>query len=122
MRKILSALLLQCPSCDKGKMYRNRNPFNIMQLFDMYDECPNCQQDFQIEPGFYYGAMFVSYTLSAFLLFLPLGIGLIVLGSVSHTFLFTTIISLCLFYTYIFKVSRSIWLHFIVRIHKDDDK
>ena len=29
----------------------------------MYDNCPNCGLRFEIEPGFFYGAMFVSYAI-----------------------------------------------------------
>jgi len=31
----------------------------------MYTQCQECHQTFEPEPGFYYGAMFVSYIFSA---------------------------------------------------------
>jgi hypothetical protein len=33
----------------------------------MYNFCPICNQDFEIEPGFYYGSMYFSYALTVLL-------------------------------------------------------
>jgi hypothetical protein len=30
----------------------------------MNKECPVCGQDFEVEPGFYYGSMYISYALT----------------------------------------------------------
>jgi len=80
----------------------------------MPDECPNCQQDFVIEPGFWFGAMFVSYFLCSLLMLIPIGIGILVMGSIGWPFVITNICILFVFYIYIFKVSRSIYIHLIV--------
>lgn len=80
----------------------------------MPDECPSCKQDFVIEPGFWFGAMFVSYFISAMAMFIPMGIGILILGSIGWPFVFSTIAVVLLFYVYIFKVSRSIYIHLVV--------
>lgn len=86
----------------------------------MPEECPRCKQDFIIEPGFWFGAMFVSYFLSAFAMLIPIGIGILVLGSVGWPFVLTTIFVMLLFYVYIFKLSRSIYFHLVVKMQEID--
>lgn len=50
----LSAILRQrCPVCLEGPMYSG--------LLTMYDRCPQCGHEFEREPGFFQGAMYVSW-------------------------------------------------------------
>jgi uncharacterized protein (DUF983 family) len=50
----LSAVLRQrCPVCLEGPMYSG--------LFRMYERCPECSHQFEREPGFFQGAMYVSW-------------------------------------------------------------
>lgn len=55
---------LLCPKCGEGKLFKNPNPYNIKMIGDMPDHCPNCHLAFMPEPGFYYGAMFMSYVVT----------------------------------------------------------
>ncbi|SHM21730.1 Protein of unknown function [Hymenobacter psychrotolerans DSM 18569] len=55
-------LALRCPRCHEGKIFTSRAlSFNFA---DMPEVCPVCGQPPEPEPGFYYGAMFVSYAFS----------------------------------------------------------
>ena len=54
----LRAILRQrCPRCRRGRMFRGRLTMN--------DPCPVCGLVFQREEGYFLGAMYVSYALSA---------------------------------------------------------
>src|SRR5206468_11713822 len=58
----LRAIIRQrCPVCLQGAMFRGR--------FEMNTTCPVCGHRFEREPGFFQGAMYVSY-----------GIGIVYLG------------------------------------------
>ncbi|MDB5267088.1 MAG: hypothetical protein JWP58_128 [Hymenobacter sp.] len=58
-----SALLaLRCPRCHEGKIFTSRAL--SVHFADMPEVCPVCGQPTEPEPGFYYGAMFVSYAFS----------------------------------------------------------
>lgn len=58
-----SALLaLRCPRCHEGNIFTSRAL--SFQFADMPEACPVCGQPTEPEPGFYYGAMFVSYAFS----------------------------------------------------------
>jgi len=66
-RTRLRALWLQrCPVCFQGAMFRGG--------FAMHPVCPVCGHRFEREPGFFQGAMYVSY-----------GIGIVYLGILALT-------------------------------------
>ena len=50
----------RCPRCRKGKMFVHP-AHNLLRFNAMHEECPNCGVRLQPEPGFYQGAMYVSY-------------------------------------------------------------
>jgi hypothetical protein len=63
-----SIFSMKCPRCRRGNMFKNNNPYSKLRLshiFDMYDNCPECNQKFDMgEPGFWYGTGYVSYALA----------------------------------------------------------
>jgi len=64
-----SALLeCKCPRCRQGEMYRTPL-FHKWYDRKMNDACEVCAQSFEPEPGFYFGAMFVSYGFSVAITF-----------------------------------------------------
>jgi uncharacterized protein (DUF983 family) len=57
-----SALHAKCPKCRTGNMFANG-----MYHFGgqkMHSECPHCGFHFEIEPGYFYVAMFISYAMN----------------------------------------------------------
>ncbi|RYD82777.1 MAG: DUF983 domain-containing protein [Sphingobacteriales bacterium] len=55
-----AALLQQkCPRCHTGDVYKY--PAYSLKFTQMYEHCPHCGQKYEIEPGFFYGAMYISY-------------------------------------------------------------
>ena len=51
-------LALRCPRCHQGKLFTHGAW--SWKFMDMPAECPVCRQTFEPEPGFYYGAMYIS--------------------------------------------------------------
>ena len=81
----------------------------------MPERCPTCNQHFEPEPGFYFGAMFVSYGLSAILLLVPALI--LVLGydwSATRAMIVILAIGAISFFR-ILRLSRSVWIHINVK-------
>lgn len=63
-RNLLPAMLQErCPRCRSGKMFTH-GAYNLVKFTDMPERCPVCDLRFEVEPGFYYGAMYVSYGFS----------------------------------------------------------
>ncbi len=59
--KLYSILKFKCPHCHEGKFFEDNNPYNLRKAGNLYEECPVCKRKYSIEPGFYYGAMYVAY-------------------------------------------------------------
>src|ERR1700712_1847535 len=54
-----AALHAKCPKCRKGDMFANG--MYSLRGQKSYTNCPYCNFQFEIEPGYFYVAMFVSY-------------------------------------------------------------
>ena len=85
----------------------------------MDERCTECGQNFEPEPGFYYGAMFISYIIMGWL-FLGIAAFLIwVAGWSVNASLFTIVAIDLLFFIYFYRLSRSIWIHLNIRYKSD---
>jgi uncharacterized protein (DUF983 family) len=54
-----AALHAKCPKCRKGNMFANST--YSLRGQKSFTNCPYCNFQFEIEPGYFYVAMFVSY-------------------------------------------------------------
>jgi uncharacterized protein (DUF983 family) len=61
--KLYSIATMTCPQCQESQMMV-ANPYRFSTMGEVKDKCEVCGLDFKPEPGFYYGAMYVSYGLS----------------------------------------------------------
>jgi uncharacterized protein (DUF983 family) len=109
-----SIFSLKCPKCHEGDLFESPT-FSFRKPFDMPDHCPVCGQNYLPEPGFYYGAMFISYGFTAWLCFgfvalFHWGLGWSVEAS------FALLLAVCaFFFVYIFRLARSIWINLMVK-------
>lgn len=85
-----SALHAKCPKCRTGNMFANG-----MYHFGgqkMHEKCPHCGFHFEIEPGYFYVAMFVSYAMNiAEMVTLAVGIYLLT-GNLESPWLYITVL------------------------------
>ena len=61
--KLYSILNFKCPFCHEGQFFQ-AHPYNLRRAGDLLERCPACQRKYSIEPGFYFGAMYVSYAIT----------------------------------------------------------
>ena len=62
---LLSGILnMRCPYCRRGRFYASQ-PYDLKRMGEVLDECPACHRNYKIEYGFYMGAMYVAYGISA---------------------------------------------------------
>ena len=54
----------KCPNCGKGEVYQKKK--HMLQLPIMNDRCYDCNYYFDREPGYFLGAMYISYGLAVF--------------------------------------------------------
>jgi len=121
MVRLFSAFLLRCPHCKQGNLFTDNNILHLGSLAEMPDKCTVCGQDFQIEEGFYYGAMFISYIFLAFLMFGIIGLKILFTGYVSTIELIIILGLVMLFWPYWFRLARSLWLMLYYKTHSTLD-
>lgn len=117
-QKAYSIAKLKCPRCHEGDMFKT-NTFSFKEPFEMHDRCPHCNQNFMPEPGFYYGAMFISYIWTGFFC---LGfVGVLILGfdvSINMAFLWLILFMASIF-VWIFRVSRVMYINVLVHYEEN---
>ena len=110
----LKAMLLgRCPRCKQGSIFR---PGLLGLAGAMKDACAVCGLRFLREPGYFLGAMYVSYGLGV-LTVLPVSVVLAIvfewpLAAVLTLMVVQTLVSVPLF----LRFSRLLWLHLDQRI------
>ncbi len=83
----------------------------------MNKNCPHCGADLEPEPGFYFGAMFVSYALSVGI-FIMVGVILYLFFRPSDTvYLICIIVAAVLFTPFSFRYSRVLFLYWFGGYH-----
>ena len=114
----------KCPKCRKGQMFPYA-AYDISRFDKMNQHCPHCGLLFEIEPGFYFGAMFVSYAFSV-IVFFVVGFSLFLLFHDPPVLVYVicTFLTILVLYPLSFRYSRVIFLHLFGGIHykPDDDK
>ena len=100
-----------CPQCRQGKMFKYPI-WKISKFAEMNENCPVCGLKFEVEPGFWYGAMFVSYA-NTILLLVFMGVGMFYLFNDPPTIYYIVAITVMsiLLVPFNFRISRSVFLH-----------
>lgn len=110
-------LTMQCPACRSKSIYKTTNPFNLKNVGAMHEYCPACGSSNRVEPGFYFGAAYVSYILMVGLLMILVGIYYLVFGEIFEHFwrlMFSAIALSVVSTPVIFRYSRVIFLYICV--------
>jgi len=55
-----AAINARCPQCHEGRLFKFKW-WNIFNFAQMEDKCSACGMRYEVEPGFFYGAMYISY-------------------------------------------------------------
>jgi len=106
----------KCPKCREGNLYVQ--PLELSNPLNMHDQCSHCGLDFNPEPGFYFGAMIVSYGISSWMLLLPALLLVFKFDwSVNQAMVFAIFIA-AISYMKILRGSRSLYLHLTMRYDK----
>lgn len=114
MPKLYSIARLKCPRCHQGNLFTKRNPYSFKDSMKMPDRCAVCNQDFQIEPGFYIGALWTSFPIVIFIMaFLSILLLVFVKMELEWFFVSITVI-LLLLQPIIIRLGRAIWINIFV--------
>jgi len=113
---LASCWTYKCPRCRQAKLFKE--PLDVKKPLDMNKGCSHCNLNFEPEPGFYYGAMFISYIITAFL-FLAIALMLVFYFKWSvNAAMAVVIVTGMLIFLKILRVSRSVYIHILVKYDK----
>lgn len=116
--KFASIVTHKCPRCHTGDLFETKIT-SFQKLFHMPPSCTKCGQIYYPEPGFYYGAMFISYIITAFYCLGFIGIALFLFHLSVNTAFIWLFASLVIFYVWFYRTARSLWIHINVKYDPD---
>jgi len=112
--KLYSILTGTCPKCMNESMYTDQNLLHIGSILKMHEKCSHCGLKYQIEPSFFYGAMYVSYGLNVAVGIAAFIVSYLFLGADIQTSFITIIVALILLFPIVLRWSRNIYINMFV--------
>ena len=120
--KLYSIIYNYCPRCQTDKFWPENNPYKNILINNAGNIgcCKNCNLKYEIEPGFWYGAMYVSYGLIVFIAIL-LWLIMYVFMKDTDTFVQISVISfsLIILFPVVYFLSRLIWINIFISYKKN---
>lgn len=117
--KLYSIIANKCPSCHEGQFFETNNPYQLKKFDKMNKTCTHCGESFEREPGFYYGAMYGSYTFYVTLTAVIFWVG-IVLNQLSSILVISILIPLyILLMPVFFRLGRLLWINIFVSYQEE---
>jgi uncharacterized protein (DUF983 family) len=109
--QLFSIAWQRCPKCHEGPAFRS--------LLTMHEVCPVCGRVFEREPGYFVGAMYVSYALAIPVYLAVAGIlGLLLRGWSDLAILALALPLFVPLAPILFRYSRVIWMHLDLAIDR----
>ncbi|MBE8714689.1 DUF983 domain-containing protein [Sphingobacterium hungaricum] len=102
----------KCPRCHVGKMFEG--PVYGLKKQKMNETCPHCGFKFEIEPGYFYAAMYVSYVFSVAQI-VTLGLATAYFTQSESPFLYLGVLffTILVFAPFNYRFGRLILLHYL---------
>jgi uncharacterized protein (DUF983 family) len=95
-------------------MYLDKNPLHFNKILKMHENCSHCGLKYQIEPSFFYGAMYVSYGLNVGIGIAAFIISFVIFGSSLKVAFISIIAALILSFPFVLRWSRNIYINMFV--------
>ncbi|MDH5474228.1 MAG: DUF983 domain-containing protein [Cyclobacteriaceae bacterium] len=119
-KKAYQAILeSKCPKCREGSMFVF--PLSKINKFtQMHEICETCGLRFEVEPGFFFGAMYFSYAVNVAVLIIT-GVIMWLFNIRDLVIFIVTVLSIViLLLPLIFRYSRVLFLHLFGGVKYDD--
>lgn len=112
-KRMYSILNSKCPRCHEGDVYPSKHAYQMKDFGKMHERCSVCDFKYEKEPGFFYGAMYVSYALTV-AFSVAIGVAIFVLSPSSSykVYMFSILIGLVVLFPLSYRLSRVVWMNF----------
>ncbi|MDZ7879384.1 MAG: DUF983 domain-containing protein [Saprospiraceae bacterium] len=111
--KSYSIMYYKCPRCQEGDLYPTKM-WSFKKSFHMLSNCPACGMKYEIETGFFWGSMYVSYALSSAWLLGSFAVCFFLMDFSVRTSLSVAFLGIIPLYVWVFRTARAIWLNIFV--------
>jgi len=112
--KLNSIITGSCPKCQKESMYEDKNPLHLSKVLKMNDYCSHCGFKYQIEPSFFYGAMYVSYALNVAVGVAAFIVSFVFFNTTIEQSFLAIIITLVILFPFVLRLSRNLYINMFV--------
>lgn len=104
VRLLSRAIRLRCPRCGVGRLFHG--------FFAMKPSCDHCQLMFERESGFFLGAIYFNYGVTAIVITIVYPLLTLSRTTTRQTALIASLVFSVLFPIWFFRYARSLWLAF----------
>lgn len=113
--KLYSIFKMKCPRCQEGEFFVSK-PYDLRQAGNTHEHCSACNLKYEKEPGFFQGAMYVSYALGvALFVTLWVSMNLFFTGIDIWTQIFVIIAISVVLTPYLYALSKIIWINLFIK-------
>lgn len=112
--KLNSILTGSCPKCQNESMYEDKNPLHLAKVLKMNENCSHCGFKYQIEPSFFYGAMYVSYGLNVAVGIAAFIVSFVFFGASIEQSFIAIVITLIVLFPFVLRLSRNLYINMFV--------
>lgn len=112
--KLNSILTGTCPRCQNESMYLDKNPLHFSKLLDMHEKCSHCGLKYQIEPSFFYGAMYVSYGVNVAIGVAAFVTSYVIFNSTIKTAFISIVAANVILFPFVLRWSRNIYINMFI--------
>jgi len=116
--KLNSILTGSCPRCQNESMYLDKNPLHFSKILKMNEKCSHCGLKYQIEPSFFYGAMYVSYGLNVGLSIAAFIVSYLIFNSSLKVSFISILLSNVVLFPFVLRWARNIYINMFVSFDK----
>jgi uncharacterized protein (DUF983 family) len=119
--KLYSILFNKCPRCHEGQFFKTNSWISWRNYDQMNPHCEVCGESFEREPGFYFGAMFMSYALYVALVAVCF-FGLVMLLNFNTTYVLASLVLIIVaLQPAFFRLGRLLWINVFVSPRRGEE-
>lgn len=112
---LYSIFKMKCPQCHEGDFFVS-SPYDFKNSGKVLEKCSECGCEYSKEPGFYYGAMYVSYALGVAFFVASFVLTYLIYPQASVWVYITVIIAtVILLSPWLYAMSKIIWANMFIK-------
>ena len=112
--KLYSILTGTCPKCHNESMYFDKNLLHLGNILKMNENCSHCGLQYQLEPSFFYGAMYVSYGLNVAIGVAAFLVSFFIFGAGLKVAFIIIILAIIFSFPIVLRLARNIYINLFV--------